>query len=87
MATRRIPCPAEFYRLSVSDQWQILEFWLKDITEEIDGLRLGYIYISDGKGPPHYLRLARARLHRLTKLANLFGFWLEDAAKEESDAA
>lgn len=77
--THRIPTPAEFARLSVSDQWQILDWHLNQIETEIAGIKEGSI---TGRGGKHYLlKLARARMKRLEKLAHDFGYWTDDKAK------
>jgi hypothetical protein len=76
----RIPSAETFSKLSVGNQLAILEVLQREIQFEIDGLVSGYICVTDGRGRAYHLKNTRARMKRLEKLANSFGYWTEEAA-------
>ncbi len=75
MSRTRLPTPKEFAALGVN-QDAVLEWHRHQIEEEISGLQDGWIH-PDHRGRAYYMKLARARLNRLFKLANDFGYWLD----------
>ena len=77
MSRNRIPTADQFAVLSFADQGAVLCCYLDEIEEEISGLKSGWIR-PDHRGRGYHLKLARARLKRLTKLANDFGYWLNE---------
>lgn len=77
--THRLPSASAFARLSTADQGLILDLHLRQIEYEIDGLRTGFIWTTDGRTSAHHLKLLYARRRRLDKLAHDFGYWGEAA--------
>ena len=73
-----LPRASVLEKMGEYDRAQVLDYHLRQLEEEIDGLKSGYIYVTDGKGRAHQLRLVRARMRRLVALAQSFGFWLEE---------
>ena len=45
----RLPTPETFSKLSTMDQALILDLHQREIEEQIDGLRSGYMWTSDGR--------------------------------------
>ncbi|PJF10798.1 hypothetical protein CUR21_02245 [Pseudorhodobacter sp. MZDSW-24AT] len=66
-------------KLADHDRAAVLEIHQRQIADEIDGIKSGYISV-DRKGKAHYLRLANARMRHLTKVAQSYGYWQDDAA-------
>lgn len=75
----RLPSHSQFSKLSVIDQSRVLEYHLREIEAEIDGLKSGYIWTTNGLTKERALLNVGRRLDRLKKLALEFGYW-RDAA-------
>lgn len=78
MTTKRIPTAQAFSQLSTGDQGLILDLHLHQIEYEIDGLRTGYMWTTEGRSRAHHLQLLYARRRRLVRLAQSFGYWEDD---------
>ena len=76
-----LPSASQFTALG-TNQGAVLDWHLRTIEEEIAGLQSGYIS-PDHHGRTYHIKLARRRMKRLVKLANDFGYWLDD---EPADA-
>ncbi|WP_273688926.1 hypothetical protein [Ketogulonicigenium vulgare] len=63
-----------------SNRETILELHLKDINEEIAGLKSGYIIVTDGRGKAHHLKLANARRRHVLKVAKEFDYEVPEQA-------
>ena len=73
----RIPSPTQFAKLTAIDQSGMLDYHLGEIEAEIDGLKSGHIWTTNGLTKERALANARARMHRLKMLALDFGHWQE----------
>ncbi|PZX52812.1 hypothetical protein LX76_02442 [Cereibacter changlensis] len=79
MGTRShyLPSARALHMMSDPDRGAILDYHLRQIEDEISGIQSGYITVNH-KGRAHYLSLARARMRRLVKLAQSFGYWEDE---------
>ncbi|MCV0394369.1 MAG: hypothetical protein K5872_15985 [Rhizobiaceae bacterium] len=64
----RLPSADQFAKLG-TNQAAVLEWHLRQIQDEIVGLKDGYIWTTNGLTKARALRNARRRLKRLEKLA------------------
>lgn len=72
-----LPRASVLDKLSVDNQIAVLDYYARRLDDEIAGIESGY-YIVNHKGKAHNLRLAKARMRRLVKLAQSYGYWLDE---------
>lgn len=73
-----LPRVSALERMGEYERAQVLDYHLRKLEEEIDSLKSGYIYVTDGKGCAHHLRLAHARMRRLIAVAQSCGVCFEE---------
>jgi hypothetical protein len=74
----RLPSVPELER-DPANAAAIVSAWHRDTKEEIDGLKSGHIYPSDGRSRGYHLKLSRARMARVLKLADRFNVYLPES--------
>ena len=80
---KRIPSIKELERNSFNAA-TIVDVWHRDTLEEIQMMLDGTIFTTNGRPISHYLRLARARLRRINRLADHFGIYVDNSPLERA---